>query len=680
MVRLLWTGFLAMLVVPAALALTVTTTVDRDQVRPGESIVVDYAVDEQVPEPDFSPIEADFEILHRGQNRRITVASGQASVENAWRLVLRPRRSGELSLPAIRFGSQLSEPRTITVAAATADAGQSGDVHIDYRVDDRTPYVSQPVVVTVTVRTPEAIDELVVSEPEVVEGAGRIETLGSARQYETVQDNQRYQVHEQRYTLVPGAAGMLRLSPVEVHGRLNGASMIERSAPVELEVLRARASGSGQDDGVAPDGLFLEVEVDKQAPYIQEQVILTVRVLRAIAIENASLSMPTVSGGDAVIEQIGRDRRYQASRADRYYAVTERRYALFPQTSGPLIIEPVRLSASVPISSSGGNTSGFWNRSLTRSVRIESEPRELSVKAPPADAPDPWLPARRVTLEEDWPEPDTVEVGTPITRRITLSAEALMASQLPELEVPLPDSVKSYPERPRRETIDGELALSGRLEQSLAIIPSRTGPLTVPELELEWWNTATDRKETLRLPARTLQVAAGPALPPGEHGGPEAGSGAAAGGAAWYPRNAWWLSLGLGLAWLATLVLWWRDRRRAAAPGAGMPERTGTASRRRAETRLRDACRAGDPRAARDAMLEWGRACWPDQSPRSLGSLAGAVDDAVAAELAVLQEALYAPQATAWQGDGLYRAVVSFDPAQNRDRRGRHALKPLYEH
>lgn len=680
MVRVLWTAGLAMMIAPMALALTVSTTVDRDTVRQGESFVVAYTVDEQIPEPDFSPIEADFEILHRGQNRSITVSSGQATVKNAWRLVLRPRRSGELALPAIQFGNQRSAPRTITVDAATADGGQDGDVRIEYRVDDRTPYVSQPVVVTVTVRTPEAVDELVVSEPEVVEGAGRIETLGSARKYESVQDNQRYQVHEQRYTLVPSAAGMLRLSPVEVHGRLDGASVIERSAPVELEVLRARASGPGQDGDMAPDDLFLEVEVDKQAPYIQEQVILTVRVLRAIAIENASLSMPAVSEGDAVIERIGRDRRYQASRDDRYYAVTERRYALFPQTSGPLTIEPIRLSASVPLPSPAGSTNGLWNRPLTRSVRIESAPRALSVKAPPAGAPDPWLPARQVTLEEEWPEPDTIEVGTPITRRITLSAQALMASQLPELEVPLPDAVKSYPERPRRETFDGELGLNGRLEQALAIIPSRAGALTVPELELEWWNTAKDRKETLRLPARTLQVAAGPALPPGEDAGSPAGPGISGGGTTQYPRMAWWVSLGLGLAWLATLALWWRDRRRAAAPGTGVPERAGAVSRRRAESRLRSACRAGDARAARDAMLVWGEACWPDRPPRSLGSVARAADDHVAAELAALQEALYAPQATAWQGDGLYRAVVSFDPAPNRERRGGHALKPLYEH
>lgn len=675
--RLLWTCCLCLFAVQGAMALTVSTTVDRENVRRGESVVVIYAADEQVTEPDFTPIEEDFEILDRGQSRSITISGGQANVENAWRLVLRPRQSGELSLPRIQFGDRLSDPRTITVAEAPAGDDRSGHVRIEYSVDDRMPYVSQQVVLTVTVRAPSTVADMIVSTPEIVEGAGQIDKLGSARQYETVQDSRRFEVHEQRYTLVPGAAGRLRLSPIEVQGRIDETIVRERSAPLELDVLRATASG--QRDEVAPDDLFLEVEVDKQSPYVQEQVLYTVRVLRAVAIENASLSMPAVSGGDAVIERIGSDRRYQASRDGRRYAVTDRRFAVFPQTSGKLTIDPVRLSASVPLPSASGSTTGFWNQPLTRAMQIESEPRELSVKAPPAAAPSPWLPARRVTLEEDWPDRNTVEVGTPVTRRIILSAEALMASQLPDLDVPLPVHVRSYPERPLRETTSGERGLSGRLEQAMALIPSQAGTLTVPALELEWWNTGTDRKETLRLPAHTLEVAARPAMPSPD-GGQAIAPDVAAGGAEQPSRTAWWLGLGLGSAWLATLVLWWWDRRRVASAASGKPDRAGDASRRRVEARLRAACRNGDPRAARDAMLDWGRVCWPDRPPRSLGSLGETTNDAVAAELAALQHALYAPGAGAWQGDALHRAVVSFDPDRNRARHDTYTLKPLYEH
>lgn len=548
-------------------------------------------------------------------------------------------------------------------------AAGSGDLRIEYSVDDPTPYVNQQLVLTVKVRAAGSIDTLIVTTPTVVEGNARVNKLGRPRQYETVRDSRRYQVHEQRYTLVPGAAGMLRLSPVEIRGRVDGDPVSQGSAPMELEVQSAVASGSGGKANISPDDVFLEVEVDKHSPYVQEQVLYTVRVLRARNVEDTTFDAPTVSGGDAVIERVGEVRRYQASRDGRDYAVTERRYVVFPQTSGMLIIEPIQLSVSVPLSSSGGSM-GFSNQPVTRTVRFESDARTLSVKSPPPDAPSPWLPARRVRLEEEWPAEDGVEVGTPISRHVTLIADELMASQLPELNVPSSAEVKSYPELPERETEDGDLGVSGRLFQTMAVIPQRVGSVTVPPLEIEWWNTATDRKETARLPARAVNVTPGASKP--------------SNGALRQPmseRVAWWLSLGLGLAWLATLVMWWLDRRRVPRCAAAPERRDDTAtSRRRAETRLRDACRAGDPRPARDAMLDWGRACWPEHPPHGLGALGAMTGDAVAAELAALQQAMYAADATEWQGEGLYRAVASFRASESGKRRDPYELRSLYHH
>lgn len=543
-------GFCLLAFAHLATAATLTTAVDRERVGPGESFVVTFVYDGEDANPDFTPFERDFEIFHQGQSRNFRISGNDVRVETTWNLVLRPRKQGELSLPRIRFGDELSESRAILVAEAPAGAGDAPD-----------------------------------------------------------------------------------------------------------------------DPGV--DDLFVEVEVDKRAPYVQEQVLYTARVFRAVPIENATLTKPEMSGGDAVVDRLGEDRRYQTERDGRRYMVTERRFVVFPQTSGALTIEPVRLDAEVPVPAGDGGTSDFLRLPITRTVRADSEPVALDVKAPPADAPRPWLPARSVTLEEEWPDPDTVRAGTPITRRITLRAEGLMDSQLPELSVPLPEGVKSYPERPARETLAGDGGVNGRLEQTLAIVPAEAGTLTLPAVSVDWWNTETDSRETLRLPPRTLVVEAAPAPGPVE-------SGTDPGGATRFPGADWWqglLSLGLGLAWLATLVLWRRDRRReklAAAGGRAMP-----VSRRAAEARLRSACRAGDPVAARDALLAWGGAIRPGRPPRSLGTLAGMTDATLAGEIAALERALYAPHDVAWRGDGLYRAVTALDTPAPANDRPASVLRPL---
>jgi len=456
---------------------------------------------------------------------------------------------------------------------------------------------------------------------------------------------------------------------------VGGSPIHERSGPLDLEVLDATASEPADEAGeLEASDLFMEIDVDKQSPYVQEQVLYTVRLFRAIALENATMSAPAVSGGDAVIDRIGGDRRYQTTRDNRRYAVTERRFVLFPQTSGALRIEPVRLHASVALPW-GGNTTGFWSRPLSKAVRRQSEAYDLTVKPPPADAAPPWLPAALVTLEEAWSGTDEIKVGTPITRRVVLSANELLASQLPELDIPVPDSVKSYPESPQRQNDVGEHGVTGRLEQAIALIPTQPGPVAVPAFEMKWWNTTTDSTETLRLPARTLQVQAVPASPPPDEPQQAAEVRSAP---ATVSNWAWWVSAALAIAWLATLVLWWRDRRAPSEPST--PGSDAAESRRRAERQLKRACQAGDSGAARDALLAWGRACWPDRPPRSLGAIGSATNDEIAAQISVLRRALYAPGANEWRGDGLYRSVASFKPDPSHGRRGRGGLKPLYQH
>jgi hypothetical protein len=252
----------------------------------------------------------------------------------------------------------------------------------------------------------------------------------------------------------------------------------------------------------------------------------------------------------------------------------------------------------------------------------------------------------------------------------------MLASQLPTLDAPLPAAVKHYPETPRRSTSAGERGVTGRLEQTVTLIPSQAGTFTVPAFELNWWNTKADRLETLRLPAHTFQVTVAPGSAGAEDVTTEAGTPTAEPDGE--PGATRWINLGLAIAWLATLVLWWLDRRRRAGAWSGSAGPS-VESRRQAEKRLRVACRGADPQAARGALLAWGRAQWPDRPLHSLGALARLVNDDVAAEIATLQEALYAPGNQPWQGEKLFRAVAASRPAGTPDG-GAGGLRPLYQH
>ncbi len=65
--------------------------------------------------PDLSALEPDFQILDRRVERRVSVTNGKRREEVRLRLILLPRRTGELELPGIPFGSARTQPLRLSV-------------------------------------------------------------------------------------------------------------------------------------------------------------------------------------------------------------------------------------------------------------------------------------------------------------------------------------------------------------------------------------------------------------------------------------------------------------------------------------------------------------------------------------------------------------------------------------
>lgn len=117
----------------------------------------------------------------------------------------------------------------------------------------------------------------------------------------------------------------------------------DRSTPSIITVQPAQTSQPGK----TPADLFLEIEVDSKNPYVQSQIIYTVRLFYAINLNNATLSEPQVKDTEGIVEKLGKDAQYETRRDGRRFVVLERKYAIFPQQSGDVIIEPLILDAKI---------------------------------------------------------------------------------------------------------------------------------------------------------------------------------------------------------------------------------------------------------------------------------------------------------------------------------------------
>lgn len=543
-----------------------------------------------------------------------------------------------------------------------------------------------------------------------------------------------------RTTIVNGDKSQSQEWVLELAPRRVGDLMIpslalgdERSQPVPIQVVPA----DQMEPGDGPRPLFLDTEVDSRSPYVQEPFGYRVKVYYRKPLLRASLSDPKVDG--ATIEQRGDDHSYRQVLDGEQYTVVERRYLVVPQRSGPLTIQSPHLEAvlvGVTRSNSrprgqrspladleemlgGGIFNGMPGMSDNTGARrvVERGPDvTLEVRPQPAGTTGPWLPAQSIQLADQWsPSPPRLRVGEPATRTLTITAQGTTAAQLPTLGAGAADGVKIYPEPPSTEDLPGSGPPSAVKTLKLALVPTRDGPLTLPEIRLHWWDTVEDRERVSVIPSRILQVepaagtvataedgSKGAEMPYPEARGPAASatdsappSSDAPGPSGDLPQSRppvglWpWLSLLLGLGWLATLGwMLWRHRRRGAPTGVRLARAEAAVRARSIRSALNAARRAwveGDAPGAREALLAWGRARWPEHPPIGLAGLAERLGGGEATSLlSALDRAIYAParggEANGWDGKDAWASIEPLLTGEGPLERKRAAasLPPLY--
>ncbi len=437
------------------------------------------------------------------------------------------------------------------------------------------------------------------------------------------------------------------------------------SLPLTIEV--AESSSVANPVG---EPLLLETEIAPQKSVVQGQLLLKVRLLRRVDLYNGQLSEPQPSGVDALVKKLGDDRSYELRRDGLLYQVIERDYAIFPQGEGLLQISPLQFDGTI----AGGNSRFDPLARQGQRVRRTSQPLQVEVTPLPKDlGRRPWLPAMSVTIEDDWQqqEPKLV-VGEPVTRTLRLIANGFPASQLPELKLGVPDGFKSYPDQPSREDQLSKSGVKGVLVQKTALVPTRPGRYQLPAIDLDWWNIVTGVWQRAHLDAVTINVAppagtspASPALSvparetataadkPSPDATPAATTVAGGSSAGFWP----WITLGLAIGWLLTLLLLWRLCRRSKPSGEQSSSSALQPTEKSARKGVVQAARSGDPRATRQALLAWSQILWPGEKGRGFEQLRKTADPALLKELEALDLALYGRAGSVWDGDKLAEMI-----------------------
>ncbi|WP_088332001.1 BatD family protein [Lacimicrobium sp. SS2-24] len=408
--------------------------------------------------------------------------------------------------------------------------------------------------------------------------------------------------------LIPRKPGRYTIPAFDIAG--------QRSAPIELMVLPASQATADQ----ARD-IYIEAEVDLTKVYLQQQIHYVAKLYLSRDLQRGSLTAPQLENAD--IRQIGKDKEYSEIAKGQRYRVIERRFAIIPQSSGNFTIEGPIFDGEV--SQPSNRSYGFFNQS--KAVSRVGNAIDIEVLPMPDNYQQHWLPSEYVELHQEWQNGgDEYRVGEPITRILTLTALGVVEEQLPEINSQYPATVKSYPDQASTSTVEKDDTLVAQRRETIAIIPTQPGELTLPEIRVPWFNTLTGQTEYARLPAQTLSVA--PAQMP--QGGPVQGSSAQTPAAA--PKDAatdaqeppatdrshnteletttginWWaLTSGILLVlWVLTLGLWWRYKR--TSPVTTQRSEAGATKQDEAKLwqSLQQAVKQQDSKAVIDALTPW---------------------------------------------------------------------------
>ncbi|PCJ45995.1 MAG: hypothetical protein COA74_14660 [Gammaproteobacteria bacterium] len=296
-----------------------------------------------------------------------------------------------------------------------------------------------------------------------------------------------------RFILKANLEGIFTIPSFEIDGQSTQAQ--------QIKVLPAISSTSigGQQDAIK-----LTAKVDHHEVYLQQQIIYTVSLYRAVQAQYASLTDPFLEG--AILERLGEDRLFETDINGVRYIVLERRYVIFPQSKGDQVITPVVYTAEVSDGSRSYSSLGRL-RSRTKAVSLSTQAIEIKVNGRPRGILNWWLPATDIKLTEDWaPKPIEYRVGEPVTWSYTIKAEGLTATQLPELLPENVDGLKFYPDTATSTNQVSENGITGLRNQKIAVVPTKAGFITIPELKLSWWNVKKKNAEQLLIPARTVTI------------------------------------------------------------------------------------------------------------------------------------------------------------------------------
>jgi len=197
-----------------AIAEQVQVSVDRNPVAINDSFQLLFTADSSVDgEPNFAPLQQDFDILKQQKSSQSSWVNGNSSSTVKWSLTVMAKHTGVLTIPAIEFGDDQSQPLVLNIVQqTTADAAENSDLFLDVKLSADQVYVQAQVIYTVRLFQRINMSQATLSEPSLERAV--VEKIGDDKQFNTQINGVNYLVTERLYAIFPQKSGDLTFEPL----------------------------------------------------------------------------------------------------------------------------------------------------------------------------------------------------------------------------------------------------------------------------------------------------------------------------------------------------------------------------------------------------------------------------------------------------------------------------------
>jgi len=305
----------------------------------------------------------------------------------------------------------------------------------------------------------------------------------------------------------------------------NGKEYTSNTVTVVVLPATGAASGQGQDTQTTnlDEELFLRATVSNTNPFLGEQVVVTYRIYTTVSISNINTSKISSFPGFWAKDLFQNIREFPQKREvinGKEYMVAEvRKYALFPQRTGEVIIEPGEVSCVAQIRTTGNRSrssdpffDSFFNDPFFGS-RVQNVERQLlsnSIKIDVKPLPTQNRPAdfRGAVGEFSFqPEISSTEVNAnePITLKFTLRGKGNLELIDPPL-VNFPPGFEVYDPETKNNIITNESGVSGSRTFEYLIIPRNPGEYTIRPITFSFFEPKNNRYQSFSSPEYKITV------------------------------------------------------------------------------------------------------------------------------------------------------------------------------